>query len=202
MSTGTYIEIIPNKQLIQLESNLELIEALEQLAHSPSLYGFYHFKDGDEDEKEEYFELIEDLDTEVVNELETILREAEQSLSIANIETASGGFESTYDLHEQALPKALTQQNIIESKKVVEHLLGAEKWSVSDNIRILSHQRCIELDSILKGVNVDSFQPFYCWKNHEPIVEWQQEVFDEVVSLLKMIHYAATHDSSLLYIYG
>lgn len=201
MSTGTYIEIIPNEQLIQLESNLELVEALEQLARSPSLYGFYHLKDGDDDEKEEYFENIEDLDIEIVNKLEMILRQAEQCLSVADMEPISSGFESTYDLHQQALPKAFTQQNITDSAKVVESLLRAEKWSVSDNVRLLSQKKCIELDTILEGIDVNSFQPFYQWKNYEPIAEWQQEVFDEIASLLKMIHYSATNNASLLYFY-
>lgn len=202
MSTGTYIEIIPNEQLLQIEANPELVEALEQLARSPSLYGFYHLKDDDDDDQEDYFEIIEDLDMEVVNKLEMILRQAEQSLSIADMEAMSSGFESTYGLHEQALPKALTEQNITDSFKVVESLLCAEKWSISDVIRILSHKKCIELDTILKGVDVNSFQPFYQWQDHQPIAEWQQEVFDELTSLLKIIHYAANNNASLLYFYG
>lgn len=204
MSTGTYIEIIPNEQLVQLESNVEFIEALEELVHSPSLYGFYHLKNGDDDDQEEYFEITEDLDISIVDELETILRQAEQSLSNAEIDTTKSGFESTYDLHKQALPEALTHQNITgsTSTKVVENLLRAEKWPASNNIRILSHQKCIELDNILRDIDVDSFQPFYHWNNHEPIGEWKQQVFDEMTTLLKMIRYAANHKASLLYIYG
>lgn len=202
MSIDTYIEIIPNEQLIQLESNPELIEALEQLACSPSLYEFYRLKDGDDDEKEEYFEIIEEFDVELVNEIEAILKNAEYDLSKASLNHLSSGFESTYDLHKQALPKALTQQNINDASKITETLLSAEEWLASDSIRILPHDKCIELNNILKDIDINGLQPFYYWHNHEPIEEWQQQVFDDIASLLKIIRAAATHNASLLYIYS
>lgn len=192
MSVDTLIEIIPNKQLALIASDPKLVEVLDQVACAPNLYGFYKL------DPEEYMEVIEGLDEHYVNKLAQLLQDAEAQLPT---DIYAHGFRSTYFLHESALPKALHEQNINKAEEAAEKLLNGSSHFLSPEINILTHNDIIVLSDMLSEVDPAAFLPFYQWQDHEPIEVWKQEVQDEMTTLIDSIHYAASHDASLLYIY-